>query len=184
MPIHEAEIYRLLERKIAEAGTLTLAATVLGVSPQLLSAVLGQTRALGPKLLKKLGIRRTVKRVVSYELLKAVLAVALVAAPGVVWAQNPVNPGIATFDHVDFAATDAYEVGYFATAAAVDPVQQGTMPKPTSCNPCEGPLPSRPAQFQTWWVAVRAVAGSTRSEWSNRVPFDRRLAVPTVRGLR
>lgn len=67
-PIHEAEIYRLLERRIAEAGTLTLAASALGVSPQLLSAVLQQTRALGPKLLGQLGIRRTVKRVVSYEL--------------------------------------------------------------------------------------------------------------------
>lgn len=68
-PIHEAEIYRLLERKVLEAGTIKLAANVLNVSPQLLSMVLHQTRAIGPKLLKRLGIRRTVKRTVSYEIL-------------------------------------------------------------------------------------------------------------------
>lgn len=71
-PINQGEIYRMLERRIQEAGTLTLAATNLGISPQLLSAVLSQQRSLGPRLLKALGIRRTVTRHVSYELLKPV----------------------------------------------------------------------------------------------------------------
>lgn len=68
VPINQGEIFRILESRIQQAGTLTLAATNLGISPQLLSAVLNQQRQLGPRLLKALGIRRTVQKVVTYEL--------------------------------------------------------------------------------------------------------------------
>lgn len=67
-PINKGEIYRRLERRIQQAGSLTLAARVMGISPQLLSAVLGEKRDVGPKLLKALGIRRKVQRVITYEL--------------------------------------------------------------------------------------------------------------------
>ncbi len=66
-PIHHAEVCRRLERSIAEAGSLTLAAQVMGVSPQLLSAVLAGNRAIGPKLLKALNLTRTVQKVVTYQ---------------------------------------------------------------------------------------------------------------------
>lgn len=66
VPINEAEIYRMLEARIQEVGTLTLAAQLLKVSPQLLSAVLSQKRALGPALLRGLGIKRVVTKTASY----------------------------------------------------------------------------------------------------------------------
>jgi hypothetical protein len=69
-PIAETEILRNLERRIQEIGTLTAAAGILKVSPQLLSAVLSRKRGIGPALLRSLGIRRTVRRVVTYELVK------------------------------------------------------------------------------------------------------------------
>lgn len=69
-PIGETEILRNLERRIQEVGTLTATAEILKVSPQLLSAVLARKRGIGPVLLRSLGIRRTVRRVVSYELVK------------------------------------------------------------------------------------------------------------------
>lgn len=108
------------------------------------------------------------------------LGLLLFAAP--LFAQNPVNPSAITFDHVDFAATADYSVGYFADAVAVTPVQFATLPKPATCAPCSGPLVSRPNTFQTWYVGVRAngtLAGPPFSAWSVRVPFDRSPLAPT-----
>ena len=95
-------------------------------------------------------------------------------------AQTPIpNPTQITFDHLDFAQTSSYEVGYFASATATVPVQSGTLPKPASCSPCTGPLPSRPTAFQSWWAGVRAVAGTTTSAWSALVPFVRVPLAPS-----
>ena len=56
-----------LEKEIHLSGGLRLAAQALGISPQLLSAVMKKDRAVGPKLLRKLKLRRHVTRVVQYE---------------------------------------------------------------------------------------------------------------------
>lgn len=83
------------------------------------------------------------------------------------------NPRTIDFDHEDFAAVDGFVVGYFANPTATAPVQEAAFPKPATCAPCSGALPSRPTAFRTWYVAVRAVAGDVSSEWSERVPFVR-----------
>ena len=103
------------------------------------------------------------------------------AAPAA--AQPPVNPTSVTFDHADYAGTDSYMLGYFSSATAAAPVQEAALPKPTSCAPCTGTLVSRPTAFQSWWVAVRAVAGGVSSAWSNRVPFDRGPVAPVITGV-
>lgn len=96
-------------------------------------------------------------------------------------AQNPVvNPTTVIFDDPDFAQTQSYSIGYFSTATATTPVQEATMAKPSSCTPCAGPLPSRPANYQTWWVRVKSQTGtSVTSAWSDPVPFVRAPATPT-----
>lgn len=48
-------------------GSVRRVATVFGVSPSYVSAVLNEDRAVGPKLLKALRLRRTVTKVVTYE---------------------------------------------------------------------------------------------------------------------
>jgi len=107
-----------------------------------------------------------------------VIAFVLLASSA--FAQTPaVNPTMIDFDHVDFAGTDSYSVGYFSSATAINPVQEAPFVKPATCNPCSGLLPSRPTQFQTWYVGVRAIAGTTTSAWSALVPFVRVPAVPS-----
>lgn len=95
------------------------------------------------------------------------------------------NPTAISFDHADYAGIDHYVVGYFSDASAAVPIQEGTLPKPTTCTPCGGPLPSRPTSFSTYYAAVRAVARAAdgalvTSVWSNRVPFVRAPAAPVV----
>lgn len=106
------------------------------------------------------------------------LALLLVSAP--VFAQAPVkNPNTVIFDHADFVNTDSYSVGYFTSATATTPVQEAPFNKPGSCAPCTGALPSRPTMFGNWWVAVRAIAGTTTSDWSSPlVPFVRAPLAP------
>ena len=62
-----AEVCRRLEREIELNGSLRRAAASLKISPQYLSAVLAGDRAIGPKLLKPLKLKRTIKKVVTYE---------------------------------------------------------------------------------------------------------------------
>ena len=112
---------------------------------------------------------------------RVVLTLGLLCLPRLVHAQNPVNPTQIEFDHADYATTDNYEVGYFTSATAAAPLQSGTLAKPTTCNPCSGTLPSRPTAFGSYWIAVRAIAGTFQSPWSNYVPFDRRPVAPTAR---
>ncbi len=47
-------------------GSLRRAAVALNVSPQLLSAVLSDERAIGPKLLKSLRLKRHITKTVTY----------------------------------------------------------------------------------------------------------------------
>lgn len=99
-----------------------------------------------------------------------------------------VNPGNLSFDSADHALVDHYVVGYFTSATAAAPLQEGQLTKPGTCAPCQGALPSRPTAFGGYWAAVRAVARATdgttvSSVWSNRVPFDRTPVAPVVLGL-
>jgi hypothetical protein len=64
--IEHAEVCRRLEHEIELNGSLTRAARYLGISPQYLSAVLGGSRAIGPKLLRSMKLRRKVVKVVTY----------------------------------------------------------------------------------------------------------------------
>lgn len=63
------EICQRLEREIQLDGTLTQAAKVFGVSPATLSLILRSKRGVGPKILRKLGLRKRVQKVVTYEVL-------------------------------------------------------------------------------------------------------------------
>ena len=113
--------------------------------------------------------------------MKAVLValLLLVAVPAA--AQQPVaNPTRIEFNHTDHAQTDSYVVGYYTSDTAPAPLQESPLPKPATCAPCAGLLPSRPTAFGLYWVAVRAVAGALSSAWSNRVPFDRVPVEPTA----
>lgn len=93
----------------------------------------------------------------------------------------PVNPTQIAFEHLDFAGTDLYSVGYFSSETATSPVQEANFAKPASCAPCQGALPSRPSTFQRWYVGVRAIAGALSSAWSAPlVPFDRAPSAPTA----
>jgi hypothetical protein len=105
----------------------------------------------------------------------------LIAAPG--FAQTPVNPTRIAFDHEDFAITDSYVLGYFSSATSPAPVQEAALAKPASCSPCIGPLVSRPTQFGTWYVGVKAVAGTAMSEWSVLIPFARLPLAPVIRSV-
>lgn len=68
--MEHAEVCRKLEREIELQGSLRRAALFLRVSPQYLSAVLDSKRAIGPKLLRALKLRRTVRKVYTYEPVK------------------------------------------------------------------------------------------------------------------
>lgn len=107
-------------------------------------------------------------------------AVFVVAGVGLADAQV-VNPTQMEFDHADFAQTDSYMVGYFTSATATAPIQEAPFAKPSTCAPCAGVLPSRPTAFGAYWVAVRAVAGTVSSLWSNREPFQRTPVAPSLR---
>lgn len=101
----------------------------------------------------------------------------LLAAPA---SAQTVNPTTVAFDHADYAGTDSYSIGYFSSATATAPVQEAAFPKPGSCSPCTGALPSRPSAFQVWYVGARAVAGTLTSAWSAPlVPFQRVPVAPT-----
>ena len=65
--IQHAEVCRRLEREITLNGSLRRAAVMLGVSPQYLSAVLSGDRAIGPKLLRPLKLRRKIVKTITYE---------------------------------------------------------------------------------------------------------------------
>lgn len=122
--------------------------------------------------------------IVARSLVLVALVVLLVVGARPALAQTPINPTTVAFDHADYASTDHYVLGYFASATAAAPVQEATLPKPASCTPCSGALVSRPTAFQNWWVAARAVAGGLTSPWSNRVPFDRVPVAPVISGLK
>lgn len=64
--IHPSEVMRKLRTFVEECGSQHLAASVFGVSPQYLSKVILGQREIGPRLLGKLHIRRTVRKVVTY----------------------------------------------------------------------------------------------------------------------
>lgn len=68
--MEHAEVLRRLEREIELTGSVRRAATLFEVSPSYISAVLHDARAIGPKLLKALGLRRRVVKVVTYEEVK------------------------------------------------------------------------------------------------------------------
>lgn len=113
-------------------------------------------------------------------MMKFALVVVLVALASPVAAQNVVNPTTAVWDSVDHVGVDSYVVGYFAGPTTVAPVQEAPIAKPATCSPCTASiLASRPTAFQVWYGAVRAVAGTLTSPWSNRVPFDRSPSAPT-----
>lgn len=106
----------------------------------------------------------------------------LLAAPASAQVLTPfINPTTYSFDHADFALASGYEIGYFADQTTPQPIQIAVIPKPATCTPCTGPvvLPATPIGFGNFYAAVQAVAGAVKSGWSNRVPFDLRLAVPT-----
>ncbi len=107
------------------------------------------------------------------------LAIGLLLLGALMGAQAPTNPTTIEFAHAFYAVVDRYVLGYFASADAPAPVQEADFPKPASCAPCAGPLVSRPTAFQTWYVGVRAVAGTTSSVWSDRVPFLRAPLAPS-----
>lgn len=104
----------------------------------------------------------------------------IVAASHLAAQQPPVNPTTVEFEHVDFDGVDRYVLGYFSSPTAPAPVQEADLPKPATCAPCTGPLVSRPTGFATWYVGVRAVAGTVSSPWSAPlVPFARAPLAPT-----
>ena len=113
-------------------------------------------------------------------ILKSILVVVLVALASPVAAQTVVNPTTLLWDSADHAGVDSYVVGYFAGPTTIAPVQEAPIPKPATCSPCTASmLASRPTAFQVWYGAVRAVAGTLTSPWSNRVPFERSPSAPT-----
>ena len=61
------QVCQQIEWRIRQAGSLRLAADTYKVSPQYLSAVLLKQRAIGPKLLRALKLRRKVIKTVTYE---------------------------------------------------------------------------------------------------------------------
>lgn len=115
----------------------------------------------------------------------------LIGLAGSAFAQNPANPTQWSADYpaADFTGIDGFVVGYFSSATAQTPVQQSaTMSKASGCavsltdptlQSCTEPLSSRPTAFQTWYVGIKAVAGTVSSAWSSPlVPFDRVPAPP------
>jgi hypothetical protein len=64
--MQHAEVIRTLEREIELNGSMRRTAEALRVSPQLLSSVLAGKRGVGPKLCRRLKLRRIVKKTVTY----------------------------------------------------------------------------------------------------------------------
>ena len=91
-----------------------------------------------------------------------------------------VNPTTAAWDHASFSQSTGYEFGYFADATVAQPIQTAAVAKPATCAPCSSAfvLPSKPLGFGVFYLSVRAIAGTALSDWSNRVPFELRLAAP------
>lgn len=67
MTITHQQVCQKIEREIELVGSLRKTATQLGVSAQYLGNVLAGNRGIGPKLLKALGLRRSVTKIVTYE---------------------------------------------------------------------------------------------------------------------
>ncbi len=65
--MEHAEVLRRLGREIELNGSMRRTATVFRVSPQYLSAVLSGERAIGPKLLKSMRLKRRIVKTVTYE---------------------------------------------------------------------------------------------------------------------
>ena len=65
--MEHAEVLRRLRREVELTGSVRRVAVLFGVSPQYVSAVLNDQRAIGPKLLKALKLRRRVVKTVTYE---------------------------------------------------------------------------------------------------------------------
>lgn len=65
--LSHAQVCQRVEFKIQQDGSLRLAARAFRVSPQYLSAVLLGQRAIGPKLLKALKLKRKIQKTVTYE---------------------------------------------------------------------------------------------------------------------
>ena len=66
MELTHRELCKRLERTIELNGTLTHAAKVFGVSPATLSLILREKRGIGPKILKRLGLKKHTERIVTY----------------------------------------------------------------------------------------------------------------------
>ena len=64
--LQHVDVLRRLERQIEVDGSLRGAARSLKISPQYLSAILGSTRLVGPKVLKVLGLRRRIQTPITY----------------------------------------------------------------------------------------------------------------------
>lgn len=62
-----SEVCRRIERDIVLQGSLRRTASAYRVSPQYLSAALAGERAIGPKLLRALKLRRKVVKTITYE---------------------------------------------------------------------------------------------------------------------
>lgn len=65
--MEHAEVIRRLRREVELTGSVRRVAGLFNVSPQYVSAVLNAERAIGPKLLKALKLRRRVVKTVTYE---------------------------------------------------------------------------------------------------------------------
>jgi hypothetical protein len=65
--VEHAEVCRRIERTIELQGSLRRAAASFRISPQYLSAALAGERAIGPKLLRALKLRKKVVKVITYE---------------------------------------------------------------------------------------------------------------------
>lgn len=65
-PLTLEDIYRKLELRIDLAGSLRKAALEMGMSPAAISLVLQGKRNPGPRLLAQLGLRRIIRRSVTY----------------------------------------------------------------------------------------------------------------------
>ena len=65
--MEHAEVIRRLRREVELTGSVRRTAALFNVSPQYVSAVLNDERAIGPKLLKALKLRRRVVKVITYE---------------------------------------------------------------------------------------------------------------------
>lgn len=66
MDVHESEVMRKLKTFVGECGSQSMAASALQVTPQYLSLVLLGKRNIGPSILSKLKIKRSIRQVITY----------------------------------------------------------------------------------------------------------------------